>query len=253
MRTPLIAGNWKMFKTVAEAAAAVHQLGELVSGVTGVDVVVAPTFTAIHAAAQAASGTRIGIAGQDLYWEKEGAFTGEISGGMLKEAGAGWVIIGHSERRAHFGETDLTVNRKIGAAFASALTPIVCIGETLDQRERHETFDVLDTQIRQGLEGLTGNDLVRLVIAYEPVWAIGTGRTASPAQAGEAHAHIRTRLRQWFGADAGDQCRILYGGSVKPENIAELIALPDVDGGLVGGASLDPKGFAEIVRKARPA
>ncbi len=253
MRTPLIAGNWKMFKTVAEAAAAVRQLGELVSGVTGVDVVVAPTFTAIHAAAQAASGTRIGIAGQNLYWEKEGAFTGEISGGMLKEAGAAWVIIGHSERRALFGETDLTVNRKIGAAFASALTPIVCIGETLDQRERHETFDVLDTQIRQGLEGLTGNDLVRLVIAYEPVWAIGTGRTASPAQAGEAHAHIRTRLRQWFGADAGDQCRILYGGSVKPENIAELIAQPDVDGGLVGGASLDPKGFAEIVRKARPA
>jgi triosephosphate isomerase len=145
------------------------------------------------------------------------------------------------------------VNRKIAAAFAHALTPIVCIGETLDQRERKQTFDVLDTQIRQGLEGLTGDQLVRIVIAYEPVWAIGTGRTATPAQAGEAHAHIRARLRQWFGADAGDQCRLLYGGSVKPENIADLIAHPDVDGALVGGASLDPKGFAEIVRKARPA
>ena len=253
MRTPLIAGNWKMFKTVAEATATVRELGRLVADVTGVDVVVAPTFTALHAAAQAASGTRVGIAGQNLHWEREGAFTGEISGGMLKEAGASWVIIGHSERRALFGETDLGVNRKIGAAFANALTPIVCIGETLDQRERNETFDVLDRQIRQGLEGLTGDQLIRLVLAYEPVWAIGTGRTATPAQAGEAHAHIRSRLRQWFGADAADQCRVLYGGSVKPDNIQDLIAQPDVDGGLVGGASLDAKGFAEIVRKARPA
>jgi triosephosphate isomerase len=253
MRTPLIAGNWKMFKTVAEATTAVRELARLVEDVHGIDVVVAPTFTAIYAAAQAATGTRVGIAAQNLHWEREGAFTGEISGGMLQEAGATWVIIGHSERRALFGETDLGVNRKIAAAFAHALTPIVCIGETLDQRERKQTFDVLDTQIRQGLEGLTGDQLVRIVIAYEPVWAIGTGRTATPAQAGEAHAHIRARLRQWFGADAGDQCRLLYGGSVKPENIADLIAHPDVDGALVGGASLDPKGFAEIVRKARPA
>ena len=253
MRTPLIAGNWKMFKTVAEATAAVQELGRLVADVTGVDVVVAPTFTALHATAQAARGTRIGIAGQNLHWEREGAFTGEISGGMLKEAGASWVIIGHSERRALFGETDLGVNRKIGAAFTNSLTPIVCIGETLDQRERNETFDVLDQQIRQGLEGLTGDQLIRLILAYEPVWAIGTGRTATPAQAGEAHAHIRSRLRQWFGADAADQCRVLYGGSVKPDNIADLLAQPDVDGGLVGGASLDPKAFAEIVRKARPA
>ncbi len=253
MRTPLIAGNWKMFKTVAEATATVQELRRLVADVTGVDVVVAPTFTALHAAAQAARGTRIGIAGQNLHWEREGAFTGEISGGMLTEAGASWVIIGHSEHRALFGETDLGVNRKIGAAFANSLTPIVCIGETLDQRERNETFEVLDQQIRQGLESLTGDQLIRLVLAYEPVWAIGTGRTATPAQAGEAHAHIRSRLRQWFGADAADQCRVLYGGSVKPDNIADLLAQPDVDGGLVGGASLDPKGFAEIVRKARPA
>ena len=253
MRTPLIAGNWKMFKTVADATAAVQELGRLVADVTGVEVVVAPTFTALHAAAQAARGTRIGIAGQNLHWEREGAFTGEISGSMLKEAGASWVIIGHSERRALFGETDLGVNRKIGAAFANSLTPIVCIGETLGQRERNETFDVLDQQIRQGLESLTGDQLIRLALAYEPVWAIGTGRTATPAQAGEAHAHIRSRLRQWFGADAADQCRVLYGGSVKPDNIAELLAQPDVDGGLVGGASLDPKGFAEIVQKARQA
>ena len=253
MRTPLIAGNWKMFKTVADATATVQELGRLVSDVAGVDVVVAPTFTALHAAAQAASGTRIGIAGQNLHWEREGAFTGEISGGMLKEAGASWVIIGHSERRALFGETNLGVNRKIGAAFANSLTPIVCIGETLDQRERNETLEVLDQQIRQGLEGLAGDQLIRLVLAYEPVWAIGTGRTATPAQAGEAHTHIRSRLRQWFGADAADQCRVLYGGSVKSDNIADLLAQPDVDGGLVGGASLDAKGFAEIVRKARPA
>jgi triosephosphate isomerase len=253
MRTPLITGNWKMFKTVAEATAAVRALASLVADVTGVDVLVAPTFTALHAAAEAARGTKIGVAGQDLYWEKDGAFTGEISGPMLKEAGAGWVIVGHSERRALFGETDVTVNRKIGAAFAAGLTPIVCIGETLEQREAGQTLDVLDTQIRRGLEGLTGADVLKLVLAYEPVWAIGTGRTATPGQAGEAHAHIRSRLRQWFGAEAAEGCRVLYGGSVKPDNIAELIAQPDVDGGLVGGASLDPAGFAEIVRRSRPA
>jgi triosephosphate isomerase len=250
MRTPLIAGNWKMFKTVTEATTAVRELGRLVADLPGVDVVVAPTFTALHAAAQAAQGTRIGIAGQNLHWEREGAFTGEISGGMLKEAGAAWVILGHSERRALFGDTDVGVNRKISVAFANSLTPIVCIGETLDQRERNETMDVLDHQIRLGLDGLTGDQLIRLVLAYEPVWAIGTGRTATPAQAGEAHAHIRSRLRQGFGANAADRCRLLYGGSVKPDNIAELITHPDIDGALVGGASLEAKGFAEIARKA---
>jgi triosephosphate isomerase len=167
---------------------------------------------------------------------------------MIKEAGAELVIIGHSERRTLFGETDATVNRKLGAAFASALTPIVCIGETLDQRERNETLDVLDRQIKSGLDGVTSEQLVRLVIAYEPVWAIGTGRNATPAQAGDAHSHIRQRLRQWFGVEAADRCRVIYGGSVKPENIRDLIAQPDVDGALVGGASLDVQSFFEILK-----
>ena len=159
------------------------------------------------------------IAAQDLYWEREGAFTGEISAPMIREAGAEYVIVGHSERRTLFGETDTTVNRKAVAAFAAGLTPIVCIGETLDQRERNETFDVLDRQIKVGLDGLTGEQIALLVIAYEPVWAIGTGRNATPAQAAEAHGHIRQRLRQWFGAEAAEQCHVIYGGSVKPDNI----------------------------------
>jgi triosephosphate isomerase len=255
MRTPLIAGNWKMFKTVAETVKYIAELRELVAGLSGVEIVIAPPFTSLQAAAEAARGSsiglRIGIAAQDLYWEREGAFTGAISPLMIADAGATWVIVGHSERRTLFGETDATVNRKCAAAFAAGLTPIACIGETLDQRERGETFDVLDRQIRNGLDGLTAEQMARLVIAYEPVWAIGTGRNATPAQAGEAHGHIRQRLRQWFGIDAADQCRLLYGGSVKPGNIAELGAQADVDGALVGGASLDAKGFAEIVSRGR--
>jgi triosephosphate isomerase len=193
------------------------------------------------------------VAAQNLHWEREGAFTGEVSAPMIKEAGAELVIIGHSERRTLFGETDATVNRKIGAAFASDLTPIVCIGETLDQRERSETLDVLDRQIKTGLDGVTAAQLGRLVLAYEPVWAIGTGRNATPAQAGEAHHHIRQRLRQWFGAEAADLCRVIYGGSVKPENIRDLVAQPDVDGALVGGASLDARAFFDIVSRSRSA
>ena len=193
------------------------------------------------------------IAAQDLYWEREGAFTGEISAPMIREAGAEYVIVGHSERRTLFGETDTTVNRKAVAAFAAGLTPIVCIGETLDQRERNETFDVLDRQIKVGLDGLTREQMGLLVLAYEPVWAIGTGRNATPAQAAEAHGHIRQRLRQWFGAEAADQCHVIYGGSVKPDNIRDLVTQPDVDGALVGGASLDVRGFFEIVTRSRPA
>jgi triosephosphate isomerase len=172
---------------------------------------------------------------------------------MVREAGAEYVIIGHSERRTLFGETDATVNRKVAAAFAAGLTPIACIGETLDQRERNETFDVLDRQIKQGLDGLTADQVTLLVIAYEPVWAIGTGRNATPDQAAEAHAHIRKRLRQWFGPEAAELCHILYGGSVKPDNIRDLIALTEVDGALVGGASLDLRGFSEIVSRSRTA
>jgi len=253
MRIPLIAGNWKMFKTVHEAVVFVKELKSLVKDVTDVEIVVAPPFTAVHAAAEAARNSNIGVAAQDLYWENEGAFTGEVSAPMIKEAGAEYAIVGHSERRRLFGETDQTVNRKVLAALAAALTPIVCIGETLDERERNQTLSVLDRQVKDGLDGLTADTLAELVIAYEPVWAIGTGRNATPAQAQEAHAHIRTRLRQWFGADAADRCHIVYGGSVKPGNIRELIAEADVDGALVGGASLDVNGFSEIVAGSRKA
>ena len=251
MRTSFIAGNWKMYKTVAEAVKYVQELRGLVQDVRGVEVVLAATFTALHAAAEAARNSNIGIAAQDLYWEREGAFTGEISGPMIREAGADYVIIGHSERRTLFGESDDTVNRKVAAAYAAGLCPITCIGETLDQRERQETFDVLDRQIKLGLDGVSGAQLEQIVIAYEPVWAIGTGRVATPAQAAEAHTHIRKRLQQWFGNAAADACRVLYGGSVKPDNIASLMAQPNVDGALVGGASLDLKGFLEIVTRSR--
>jgi triosephosphate isomerase (TIM) len=253
MRMPLIAGNWKMFKTVHEAVYFVKELRLVVKDIGDVEIVIAPPFTAVHAAAEAARNTNIGVAAQDLYWEGSGAFTGEVSGAMIKEAGAEYVIIGHSERRRLFGETDAIVNKKLLAAIASGLTPIVCVGETLEERERDETFSVLDRQIKEGLDRFTGNELSELVIAYEPVWAIGTGRNATATQAGEAHAHIRQRLRQWFGADAADRCHVIYGGSVKPDNIRELIAEPDVDGALVGGASLEVKSFADIVAKSRRA
>ena len=253
MRTPCIAGNWKMFKTIAEASAFVTDLRAAVRDVKGVQIVVAPPFTAIHAAAQAARGSNIDVSAQNLHWEKQGAFTGEVSATMIKEAGATYVIIGHSERRQLFGETDAIVNRKVLSAIVQGLTPIVCIGETLDERERNETLAVLDRQIKNGLDGVTAEQLSGMVVAYEPVWAIGTGRNATAAQAGEAHAHLRTRLRQWFGGDVAERCRVLYGGSVKPDNIRELIAEPDVDGALVGGASLEVKSFAEIVARATPA
>ena len=251
MRVPFIAANWKMYKTVHEAVAFAKEFRVLVKDVADVEIVLAPPFTAVHAVADAARNSNIGVAGQNLHWEREGAFTGEISAAMLKEAGAEYVIIGHSERRRLFHETDETVNRKLTSALAAQLTPIVCIGETLEERERNETLAVLDRQIKAGLDGLTGDQVSGLVLAYEPVWAIGTGRNATPAQAGEAHAHIRSRLRQWFGAGAADQCHVIYGGSVKPDNIHELILLPDVDGALVGGASLDIRAFGDIVARSR--
>jgi triosephosphate isomerase (TIM) len=253
VRIPFIAGNWKMYKTVTEAVVFVKELRSLVKDITDVEIIVAPPFTAVHAAAEAARNTNVGVAAQDLYWERDGAFTGEVSARMIKEAGAEYVIIGHSERRRLFGETDAIVNRKVAAAIAAGLTPIACIGETLDERERDETLAVLDRQLKDGLEGLTAEQLAEIVVAYEPVWAIGTGRNATAAQAGEAHAHIRKRLRQWFGADAAERCHVIYGGSVKPDNIRELIAEPDVDGALVGGASLDVASFNEIVTRSRKA
>ena len=251
MRIPFVAGNWKMFKTVHDAVVYAKEFRSLVKDIEDVEIVLAPPFTAIHAVAEAVRNTVVGVAGQNLFWEKEGAYTGEVSAGMVKEAGAEYVIIGHSERRQHFGETDLTVNRKVAAALGAHLTPIVCVGETLEQREKNETTDVLDRQVKQGLDGLAGAQVAALVVAYEPVWAIGTGRTATAAQAQEAHAHIRRRLRGWFGDDAATQCHVIYGGSVKPENIAELAAQADVDGALVGGASLDLQAFYRIVLGSR--
>lgn len=251
MRVPFIAANWKMFKTVHEAVVFAKEFRTLVKDITGVEIVVSPPFTALHAVAEAVRNSPVGVAGQNLHWEREGAYTGEISAGMLKEAGAEYVIIGHSERRRLFQETDETVNRKLVAALAAQLTAIVCIGETLEEREKEETLAVLDRQIKAGLDGLTGEQVGSLVIAYEPVWAIGTGRNATPQQAGEAHAHIRSRIRQWFGGPAADNCHVIYGGSVKPDNIHELVLLPDVDGALVGGASLDVKAFFDIVARSR--
>jgi triosephosphate isomerase len=251
MRTPLIAGNFKMFKTVAETVSYVNELRALIKDVRGVEVAIAPPFTAVAAAVNAAANSAIAVSAQNLHWEREGAFTGEISAAMIRETGARYVIVGHSERRTLFGDTNETVNKKMHAALTAGLVPIVCIGETLAERDRNETLAVLDRQIKDSLDRLTGEQLSGMVLAYEPVWAIGTGRNATPAQAGEAHSHLRSRLKQWFGLDAAERCRVLYGGSVKPDNIAKLIAEPDVDGALVGGASLDAKAFATIIAAAQ--
>jgi triosephosphate isomerase len=251
MRIPFIAANWKMFKTVQEAVVFAKEFRTMVKDSAGVEIVVAPPFTALHAVADAVRNSPVAVSGQNMHWEREGAYTGEISAAMLKEAGAEYVILGHSERRRLSHETDETVNKKLVAALTAELTPIVCIGETLEERERDETLAVLDRQIKAGLDGITGEQVGSLVVAYEPVWAIGTGRNATPQQAGDAHAHIRSRLRQWFGAAAADQCQVIYGGSVKPDNIHDLILQPDVDGALVGGASLDVRAFADIVARSR--
>ena len=250
MRIPFIAANWKMYKTVHEAIVFAKELRPIIKDVADVEIVVAPPFTALHSVAEAVRNSPVAVAGQTLHWEREGAYTGEISAGMLKEAGAEYAIIGHSERRRLFDETDEAVNRKMVSALGAQLTPIVCIGETLEEREGNQTLSVLDRQIKAGLDGLTGDQVASLVIAYEPVWAIGTGRNATPLQAGEAHAHIRSRLRQWFGGPAADQCHVIYGGSVKPDNIHDLVMLPDVDGALVGGASLKAADFLPIVEAA---
>ena len=248
-RRPFFAANWKMFKTIGEAVAWGKTFRTLARDVADKDLVAAAPFTAIASLAAELKGSNVAVSSQDVYFEKEGAFTGAISAAMVKDAGAVYAIVGHSERRRIFGDTDASVNRKTRVAIANGLIPIVCIGETLEEREANQTFDVLDRQIKDGLDGVSGDEVAALVIAYEPVWAIGTGRNATPKQAGEAHAHIRGRIRQWFGADAADKVRILYGGSVKPDNVAELRAQPDVDGALVGGASLDPASFFAIASK----
>jgi triosephosphate isomerase (TIM) len=252
-RTPFLAANWKMYKTVQEAVVYAKELRSLVKDLTGVEVIIAPPFTAVHGVAEASRNTIVTVAGQDVHWEREGAFTGEISATMLKEAGAEAVVIGHSERRRLFAETDEIVNRKITAVLQAGLYPIFCIGETLEEREGGQTLDVLDRQVKVGLDGVSAEHVADLVVAYEPVWAIGTGRNATPEQAGEAHTHIRGRIRQWFGADAAERCHVIYGGSVKPDNVAALAALPDIDGALVGGASLDVRAFVTIVTNFKAA
>jgi len=246
MRTPVIAGNWKLFKKTAEAVQLVEGIIPLIKGKSGVEIIVAPVFTVLAGVAKAIAGSPVRLAAQNCYWEEEGAFTGEVSPGMLLDAGCSHVIIGHSERRQYFGETDETVNRKIKAALAAGLTVIFCIGETLAERESGKTFAVLKNQVAGGLAAVAGLDDV--IIAYEPVWAIGTGKTATDAQAQEAHAFIRGEVAALYGAAVAAQVRILYGGSVKPENIAGLIAQPDIDGALVGGASLNAESFAALVQ-----
>ncbi|HEY6443869.1 MAG TPA: triose-phosphate isomerase [Candidatus Acidoferrales bacterium] len=247
MRRPVIAGNWKMYKTRADTRAFFDAFKPLSAGANHCDIIVAPPFTAITAAVEAAQGTAIQIAAQDVYWEREGAFTGEISARMLIDAGCQAVIIGHSERRQYFGETDTWVHRKTKAALEAGLTPIVCVGETLVERDANGTEDVLKRQFEGALAALTPADFSRILLAYEPVWAIGTGRTATPDMAASAHHHLRNLAAALFTVEQASALRILYGGSVKPENIKGLMAETDIDGALVGGASLDPKSFAAIV------
>ena len=247
MRKPVIAGNWKLYKTTKEAVELITDLIPAVKQNQDVEIVVAPVFTVLAGIKQAIAGTNIMLAGQDCFWEEEGAFTGEVSPKMLLDAGCTHVIIGHSERRQFFGETDETVNKKLKAAMKAGLTVLFCIGETLSERESGNTFAVLKKQVAGGLAGISMDQLGRVIIAYEPVWAIGTGKTATDNQAQEAHTFIRRVVAESYDRAAGDKIRILYGGSVKPENIRGLMAQPDIDGALVGGASLKAESFSALV------
>ncbi|MBI1929640.1 triose-phosphate isomerase [Candidatus Poribacteria bacterium] len=248
MRTPIIAGNWKLNKTIGEAVVLVAALRERLGDVTDSEIVVAPAFTALSAVAKTLEGSNIHLSAQDMYWEASGAFTGEVSPTMLTDAGCDYVIIGHSERRQYFGETNESVNRKAKAAHAHGLKPILCVGEKLEEREAGKTESVVEDHLINGISGLSADHILSTVIAYEPVWAIGTGKTATPVQAQEVHAFIRALLSKTYSADVASQVRIQYGGSVKPSNAVELMAQPDVDGALVGGASLEAESFAQIVK-----
>ncbi len=248
LRRPLIAGNWKMFKTGPEAVETAHRLVKLLSTPLDVDVMIAPPFTALAPVSDMLKNTRISLGAQNLFWEEEGAFTGEISTSMLVSAGCRYVIVGHSERRQYFGETDDTVNKKIKAALKNDLIPVLCIGESETERDSKETFSVLDRQVRNGLKGFSADEMETLVIAYEPVWAIGTGKTATADQAQEVHLFLRGMLGKKFGNKLAKSIRILYGGSVKSDNIKELMTMPDIDGALIGGASLEPETFSKIVQ-----
>jgi triosephosphate isomerase len=242
-----MAGNWKMYKTPAETTAFFEKFRPLAGQAEHCEVVICPPFTNLAAAVAAAQGTRIRIGAQNIAWAKEGAFTGEISGPMIVAAGATYAIVGHSERRQYFAETDETVLKRTQAALEFGLTPIVCVGERLEERESGHTEAVLARQFQQGIAGLSEQQFARIVIAYEPVWAIGTGKTATPEIAADTHRAIRAQVRAKFGKEAGEAIRILYGGSVKPDNTRTLMAQPEIDGVLVGGASLDPVSFASIV------
>ena len=250
MRTPIIVGNWKLNKTIREAITFVNSLQPMVADATDVEIVVAPVFTGLSAVAQALAGSDIRLAAQDVFWEDRGAFTGEVAPGMLKDVGCDYVIIGHSERRQYFGETNENVNRKAKAAHTHGLIPIICVGESLEDREAGKTAAVVTDHVLNGIVGLSADQIVSTVIAYEPVWAIGTGHNATPDQAQDVHALIRSLLSEIYSADVASQVRIQYGGSVKPENAAELVAQPDVDGALVGTASWEAESFAQIVKAA---
>ena len=246
-RRPFIAGNWKMFKTGSEAVETARQIVSLVKDASA-EVMIAPPFTALSAVNEVIKESRVSLGAQNIFWEQEGAFTGEISSAMLVSAGCKYVIIGHSERRQYFGETDESVNKKIRAAIQGGLRPILCVGELESEREAKKTFSVLDKQVKKGLEGFRSDDLTSLVIAYEPVWAIGTGKTATSEQAQEVHHFLRSLIEKKFGNVLAKTIRIQYGGSVKPANILELMNMPDVDGALVGGASLNAETFSKIVQ-----
>lgn len=246
MRRLLIAGNWKMHKTVQEAVELVRELKELVSDVKDRDILVCPPFTALYAVSRELEGSNIALGAQNMFYEEKGAFTGEISPLMVKDVGCSYVILGHSERRHIFGETDELINKKVLSAVNHGLIPILCVGETLQEREEGKTKDVIERQVKEGLKGL--NETSEFVIAYEPVWAIGTGKTATPELAEEVHSFIREILAEMFGKEKADSIRILYGGSVKPENAAGLMSQPNIDGSLVGGASLKAESFAKIVK-----
>lgn len=249
-RKTIIAGNWKMNKTAAETAAVINELKGLVADVTDAEIVICPTFTSITAAVEAAAGSNVQIGAQNIAWAESGAFTGEISASMLKETGVTWVITGHSERRQYFAETDATVNARTKAALAAGLKVMVCIGETLEEREDEITNAVCEIQLRRGLKGISAEDMANIVIAYEPVWAIGTGKTATPEMAEETHAACRSVLTAMYGEEVAESVRIQYGGSMKAANSAQLVGQTNIDGGLVGGASLVAEDFTALIKNA---
>ncbi|MBU0605682.1 MAG: triose-phosphate isomerase [Candidatus Omnitrophica bacterium] len=248
MRRVIIAGNWKMFKTINESIEMVNLLKRAVVDINDLEIVICPPFTSLSDVRELIMDTNIKLGAQDCYWEKEGAFTGEISVSMLKSAGCEYVIVGHSERRQFFGDTNETVNKKAKAALKEGLKPIVCVGEKLSDRQAGKTFDVVKDHVTNSLSGITGEEMLKAVIAYEPVWAIGTGVNATKDEAEEVHKYIRELLKKMYGVEISGSVRIQYGGSVKPDNIRELISEEDVDGALVGGASLKADSFAQIIK-----